>query len=302
MKRAVFFTFHKDFALCLNRIEMIRALNRDVEIYGFYGGPLHELQSARDALDGVLDDIYSIEGRSGIWKWGMQDLAIRSWFTDVGKSHGFDVLHLLEWDLLIFEPLEKMFSGIGPAEVGLSALTPLDTIEREWHWTARDPFRTDWIDLMERVRKRYGYSGRPYACLNAAACLPRPFLEEYSRLDIPELAHNEIRIPLFAQILGFELRDNGIAKSIFPDEGEQKIFNAMRQEIDLKDILSELSTGGGRRAFHPYYNFIDPDELAGNGWVNPPEFHKTHRTILGSSIRSASEDYPNPARKPPKGK
>ena len=43
------------------------------------------------------------------------------------------------------------------------------------------------------------------ACLGPGYCLPREFLRRYANLDVPELGHDELRLPLFGRLLGLEV-------------------------------------------------------------------------------------------------
>jgi len=269
MKRIVLFTFKSDFDMCLNRIELIRKLNPHASIYGIFDGPERDLRLARETLSNVLEDVYYHAGRSAVWRWVNQDLVIRAWYNEVGKQLDFDMLHYIESDLVLFASLEEIFSGILKGSLGLTGLTPIDTIENKWAWTARDPFRTDWLDLIEDAIERCNYKKRPYACFGVGSCLPRGFLDRYSSTTVPELSNNEARMPLYAQILGYELRDNGLSKGIICDEAEYRVFNSKRRpdgresEIELEDIITQISMPTGRRAFHPYYKPLDIDEILG---------------------------------------
>jgi hypothetical protein len=236
-------------------------------MYGIFEGPQQDVQTARDAFGSLLSNVYFHQGRSAVWKWVNQDLVIRSWHDQVGKNLDFDVLHYIEWDLALFAPLDEVFSGIPPQALGLTGLTPIDDIESKWSWTSRDPFRTDWLDLLEHAVNRYDFTGRPHACFGVGSCLPREFLDKYLSTPVLEISNNETRLPLYAQILGFDLRDNGLSRGIICDDSEYRLFNCRRRpdavesEVQLDDILSQISDPYGRRAFHPYYTLLDIDEM-----------------------------------------
>src|SRR5262249_13187704 len=159
MKRIILFAFHKNFEVCMNRIQLIRALNPGVEIFGFFGGQESEIKPAQDYFRGVLKDVFVMKGKPALWKWGNQDLVIRAWHDEVGKSADFDMLHFLEWDLVLFASLDDIFGHLKPDSVGLTALTPIASIEQDWMWTGLEPYRTDYIDLMCYVKDQFGYSG-----------------------------------------------------------------------------------------------------------------------------------------------
>src|SRR5450759_351978 len=83
----------------------------------------------------------------------------------------------------------------------------------------------------------------------AGLCLPKSFLEKYSAIEIPELGNDELRLPLFSQILGFKLYDTGLKKEWF-DKKEEEFFNCYKFYISSSSITKELARPSGRRAFH----------------------------------------------------
>jgi hypothetical protein len=135
--------------------------------------------------------------------------------------------------------------------VGLTGVTPLETIADRWPWTVNEPHRSELALLKDFVSKRYGYEEAYRACLGPGYCLPRTFLDAYAAADVPELCHDEVRLPLFASILGFEIADTGLYPRWF-DTFEEQFFNANDDDIDERLIRSELARPRGRRAFHPF--------------------------------------------------
>ena len=72
----------------------------------------------------------------------------------------------------------------------------------------------------------------------------------FSALDLDEVGHDEVRLPLFAQILGFGLADTGFYPRWMDPEIE-RVFNADSSEVDPALVASELAREAGRRVFHP---------------------------------------------------
>ncbi len=87
------------------------------------------------------------------------------------------------------------------------------------------------------------------ACFGPGPCLPRGFLERYSAIDVPELCHEELRWPLFAQVLGFQLADTGFRS--WHDAQADRFFNMTGRPIDASTIVAELEKPDGGRVFHP---------------------------------------------------
>jgi hypothetical protein len=251
MKRVALLQFHKDWDVCRNRTALLRAYNPGLEIHGLFGGEAGSLQTARAALNGDLVEIYRPLLRESSWNKKNTDLAVRSWYRDVGCLVDFDLLHVIQWDLVFFDSLPRIYAEVPPEAVGLTGVTPLETIAGRWPWTVNEPHRSELALLKNFVSKRYGYEEAYRACLGPGYCLPRTFLDAYAAADVPELCHDEVRLPLFASILGFEIADTGLYPRWF-DTFEERFFNANDDDIDERLIRSELARPRGRRAFHPF--------------------------------------------------
>lgn len=257
MKRIILFRFHTNVDICKNRLRLLKKYNPEVKIFGLFGGQERDLEKFQKILNPYLESIYCIRGKSLCWKRTHGDLAMKLWYENVGKTLSFDTLHYIEWDLLLFESLEKIYGHIPENGVGLTSLTLLKNIEKEWFWLSDESLRIQWRGLLGFVKNKYGYNQEPFACEFSGACIPRIFLEEYSNTEIPELCHDELRIPLFSQVFNFKLYNTSICMKWF-DELEKQFFNCDNKEINLSIITKELAKPSGRRVFHPVREkFVD---------------------------------------------
>jgi hypothetical protein len=230
----------------------LRRYNGDLKIFGLYGGPAGHRRAAFSAFGRRflgLDDLF-ISPRLGRWNWQNGDIALAMWFEAVGRDVDFDVLHLIEWDLLMLDSLDHVYSHVPQDSVGLTSVTPLTDVEGEWVWMASQAARDDWHRLLSHAREVWAYDADPVVCLAGGACLPRHFLELYSRDHVPELCHDELRLPLFAQAHGFRIVDTGFRRGWY-DRSEDRVFNVGGAEVTKSAILGELLDGSGRRVFHP---------------------------------------------------
>lgn len=255
MKRAILFRFHKNFPVCLNRLQTLHKLNPNLAIYG--EGEEANHSTAEKALGRELESLHYIKGKSRHWKWFHGDLCVRKWFIDYGHRMDFDMLHVIEWDMLFFESLEKLYRKIPNGGMGLTGLRLLKPVQSRWDWTSKEPYKTRWLKLLETVRKKYGYDMEPYGCVGPGPYLPREFLERYSKIKPYELVNDELNYPLFAQIFGIKLYDTGFFRWF--NDYWYKFFNSEGIEIKDSNILSELNRKGGRRFFHPYYKTSYPN-------------------------------------------
>lgn len=251
MKRIIVFRFHKDPIICKNRIRLLRKYNPDIQIFGLFGGLEKDWGKFQKILKPYLESIYFIQEKTSYQKYTHGDLAIKLWYEKIGKALSFDMLHLIEWDLLLLESLDKIYKHIPKNGVGLTSLTLVKNIEKKWSWLSKESQRNEWCNLLRFVKDRFNYNQEPYACEFAGACLPKKFLEEYSSIEIPGLCHDELRTPLFSQVFNLTLYDTCLCKKWF-DESEKEFFNCDSKEINSSTITKELAKSSGRRAFHPF--------------------------------------------------
>lgn len=250
MKRIIVFRFHKQPSICLERIQFLKRLNPAIEIFGLFGGNKEELPTAERLLGSSVSSIYSVAQHSPFWKWRFSDLAFCEWFRNVGTNITFDVAHLIEWDLLLCQSLDRLYSHVPAAAVGLTAVRPVKDLGSQWLPTAQEPFSLEWKQLFSWAKEVHSYSAEPHACMGPGYCVPSAFLEAYSRLSMPEMSLDELRLPLASQLLDIPWTDTRLSRAWF-FEGEHRIFNTIKKEVAPATVAKELQQPRGRRAFHP---------------------------------------------------
>lgn len=269
MKRVAILQFHRDWDVCANRLDLLRAFNPGLETYGLFGGEAENFARAREIFDDPRR-VWHFRGRDARWKWQNTDLSVLAWYRDFGRDLVFDVLHVVQWDLLLLDSLENLYAPVPPDALGLTGVTSLRAISDRWHWTLVEPHKTELVRLGELVVRRFGTEPPFEVCLGPGYCLPRAFLERYAETDVPELAHDELRLPLFARILGFRVADTEFYPRWF-DVSEERFFNANGEEISEALIREELQRPAGRRAFHPFRKVFEMAELQPPGAPTPLE-------------------------------
>ncbi|CAN5609593.1 hypothetical protein BH23GEM9_BH23GEM9_23380 [soil metagenome] len=250
VERAALLMFHRDWNVTRDRVRLLRALNPDVPVHGLFGGESDLFDEAAAHLSQELDSLSVCRLHDGRWRWQHTDLVVRNWYGEKGHTLPFDLLNIVQWDLLLFEPLERLYAHVPPGAVALTGLTDLERIAERWHWTRVEPHRAETMALLELARTRWQYEAPPRACLGPGAALPRSFLDRYAADDIPVLGHDEVRLPLFAGLFGHQLVDTGFHAGWFDEEGERG-FNANGAELPVHVVLDELRRPDGRRVFHP---------------------------------------------------
>lgn len=250
MTRIILFRYHHQFERNKALLQFYKYLNPGVKIYGLYGGPAELFQKATEILEGIIEHNYMLRHPNPDWNWKNSDMSYQIWYRDFGHTIAFDFMHSIEWDLLLFEPLDTLFAHVEKNQLALTGLIPLSKIEHRWYWSSNPVKRKEWIELQEHFRKNFQYNDKPLAMIGPATTFPRAFLSKIKDIEIPDLSNDELRIPLLAQATGFPMVDTGFFRKWF-SKREFKLFNANAFIIDLKDIRTELSYARGRRAFHP---------------------------------------------------
>ena len=107
MHRIILFRYHKNPFVCRDRLWQLKNFNPEIKIFGLYGGKEDEFPKFKKYLDPFFEHNYCIKNKSNHWKCKNSDLGIGLWYKNIGKKLEFDMLHVIEWDLLLFGSLNK---------------------------------------------------------------------------------------------------------------------------------------------------------------------------------------------------
>lgn len=257
--KIIIFIFHKDFGICLNRLEIIKKYNPDIDIYGIYGGNKNNYSDAVRQLSIYLKHIFLPEDKTSNWKWRNSDLLLCKWYKEYGHNIEFGTLYKFEWDMLVLDSIDSIYKHIPNNTIGLTGLSSITNLKnKKWFWLIDERYE-EWRKLLLFAKKNYSINFEYYGCFGPGYVLPKSFIDKYSKVSLPfddtgeqELCHDELRLPLFSQIFNYKLYDTGLYKNIL-DEEEHNYFNCQRIEISEEVISSELNNPKGRRVFHPYF-------------------------------------------------
>jgi hypothetical protein len=208
VKLAILFWFYKDIDLCRNRLEILRALNKNVPVFGLFGGAPNEAANVERSLGGYLDNFYVFEDeRDDFWKWKNGDLIIADWFRKRGRFLDWETIIVVQWDMLILGPVKSVFSMLKPGEALLSGLRPAAEVAKWWMWIdVGDPeVERDLQDFIKRLKLDYNYHGDLWCCQFIVVCLPRQFLNLYVDAGPPEEGFLEYKVPTMARMFGIPL-------------------------------------------------------------------------------------------------
>ena len=262
MNLAVLFWFYKEPELCENRLILLRRHNPGALIYGLYGGDPARAGTFRERLQRHLDDFYVFdEARDAHWKWYHGDQMIAHWYRQRGIDLAWDSIFIAQWDMLVFGKLEGLFDNLRAGEVLLSGLRPVREVD-PWWWYIREgsPEREEYFRFLDFVSQTYGFVADPLCGEFIVVCLPRAFLDPYSRVPNPELGFLEYKIPIYAQIFGLPFCIDHPHNPWWGDDPSTKdapllarALNSETKEVPLRSILAHLALPAGPRIFHPVF-------------------------------------------------
>jgi len=258
IKRIALFRFHKlNYEDHINRILFFKIINPSIPVYGLYGGDEMFFEEVAFKFKNICEEITLLRELSKKEKWLCSDIVVQQWYNKIGIYLNFDVLHVIEWDLVFMESLDRLYTHIPVSAIGCTGLKSVYMIEKSWYWTSAPIQRSEWLKLLTLVIKEYNYRNFPFAIQGPAICYPKSFLEKIKDIQIPRICNDELRIPLYAQILGFELVDNKFFKWFY--NPNYIAFNCDKIPVKFDTIAKEVVKVNGYRVFHPYLDIFDLD-------------------------------------------
>ena len=277
-KRTILFRFHEFFDVCDARLSRLQVLNPGVKIHGLYGGTRQNLTYASRSFLQKFESLHVLT-QDSMWCWMFGGfLGVDSWYKSIGRQLDFDVLHLIEWDLLMEDSLANLYRHIEPECIGVTAPTPIGALKSEWLWLTGEEQKAELHLLLESIRADHGLTPIAHACFLTGACYPKLFLESISRWHVPSYCNDEILLCLYAQVAEIAVRDTGFLRNwrkfsrwslYFPNAVvsdpfagprtnrihrwfvDFRYFNCDGHDVSIGDIRKQLAHTQGRRVFHP---------------------------------------------------
>jgi len=178
----------------------------------------------------------------------------------LGTYLDWDSLVVAQWDTLILDSVDNAFGHVEADQIAISGLRPVGEVEKWWPWVREDGgehhVHTRFLKEMPKHARR---EVRPYCCLFIVAVLPKSFLSAYACIESGESGFLENKIPTYAAAWNIPL---GSCKGFSPwwaaDPNaesvpeDQRVLNAVGQEIPYERIHRNMSNANGMRIFHPH--------------------------------------------------
>jgi hypothetical protein len=252
--QALLFWFYRDAGVCAERLRKLGELHPGQPVYGLYGGPEEEAASFERALGPRLDDFYVATRQPDPYlKWLQGDLEIVEWFEARGRALAWSSLAVVQWDLLVKAPLDRLLPGLGPAHLYFTGLRALDpALESRWYWTRQGNHQRSYHRFRAQIARSFGFHGTPLCCLFIFAVLTRAFLEVYAR-DAPRLSgFLEYKLPTLARLHGFSCLVGDLGVLWDPvEQPAPRPLRALPEAVPRSYIEAELARPDGFRLFHP---------------------------------------------------
>jgi len=270
MKLSILFRFHQNIPLCKNRLQMLRHYNPGIGIYGLYGGSQEQSSIFERELSPLLDDFFCPPvDKDPKWKWHNGDLLINEWFLCRGQFLDWDTIVSVHWDMIILGSISDIFSELKENQILLGGVRPIEEISSHWFWVRKDqPSNYAKFNFFKQsLLTHHDYNGPFLACHLIVACLPRNFLELYSKIEMPD-GRDEYRLPTYAKVFGipFSTESNKFQSWWYSAPGARKIPWKKRVLVPTGPILSHSLVfilyqfyRNGSRIFHPFV-YIFPNK------------------------------------------
>jgi len=260
MKPDVLFWFYKEFAVCKAHINLLKKNNPDSRVYALYGGSLEQENEARHMLEAVVDDFYTYPyEHEPRWKWLHGEQLIETWYKERGKQLEWESVFIMQWDMLVADRLDNIFSSLNAGEILLSGFRPLEEIQSWWPWGKPD--NPELIEFKHYLQQHFNYQQALYACLFIIVCLPRIFLEKYAQANVPINGFLEYKMPSLAKVFDVPICTQHSFNPWWAADPntqqappEAKTLNAVLNQVPTSVILKELAKPQGHRIFHPVFN------------------------------------------------
>jgi len=271
---AVLFWFYRDLPICRNRLDLLRRDNPDTRIFGLYGGDARDRERFRAALAPQLDDFWSFDRDvTPKWKWLNGDVMLATWFAERGIELEWTHVFVVQWDMLLLEPVATLVPALEPDDVLLSGVRPVSEVSDRWVFV-RGGHAPKYQAFLASIEKQYG-AVEPMSCVFIVAGLPRALLAAYGELEEPDLGYAEYRLPTLAAAHGLRLIEGDRFAAWRPATGDaatrrQRLVNGSRRSVFLPTVLFERLRTDGARVFHPYHGLFPMNAhwaLRAPGWA-----------------------------------
>ena len=240
---ALLYVFYGSPVTCANRLRIYRAVNPSLALYGICTAGISQRSRFR-AVEDQLDDLWFLPEHDSKWCWNNLDKVACHWFLERGNNLQFSKIMVVDWDVLLLEPVSKWLDQVAQEDVKIidvwENLNPQNNYWTSSNYPGYDEFK-------QKLSLQHPDEWVLYnAFLFAYACNKSAF-EKFSNLVIDLPGYCEFRFPTVMASQGLKI--SNFERPI--NWGEFTQVSGL--SIPRKVIRNELENQGGFRMFHPIY-------------------------------------------------
>lgn len=258
----ILFWAYKELDICIERLQVLKNLNPLNPVYLLFGGPIDEANDWRNKTHAYVDGFYVYpHTKEPIWKWRHGEQLIKSWYLEFGVHHSWKRVAIVQWDLVILEPISGILANIDNHTVGLTGLRSINEVQSWWWWT---------LDEQGHLKTYQGFLAKlqnlfpqlqpkEVACQFIFSTFPRDFLYDWASQAEAEDGFLEYTIPMYAECLGYHISDL-YPECLWPEDPKttKKLLSECKlranHDFEIGRVFMALTTALLRRPlwFHPY--------------------------------------------------
>jgi hypothetical protein len=272
---ALLYVFYGSPSTCANRLRIYRDLNPSLRLFGICTDAENKARYRK--TQEVLDDLWFLEGREPKWCWHNLDKVVCKWFLERGTKLDFSRILVVDWDVLLLEPVDKWLAQTGPGEVKFIEVAENSRPE-ENHWTSLEEFE-DYKRLCEK--SNFQRLGLFNGILFAYTCHKEAF-QRFASAVWESPGYCEYRLPSIIYNTGLDISNLNKPPNWY------QFANVNGISIAKSVIQQENGLAGGFQLFHPVY---EPYRNA-NLELSLIEFLRE-----GSLVKTISRKFKNLVRK-----
>ena len=242
-QRALLYIFYGAPATCAHRLRIFRELNPELKIYGICTAGLAQ-KSRFQIVEDQCDHLWYLPDHDAKWCWYNLDKVACTWFEEVGRTLDFEKIFVVDWDLLMLEPVDRWLDQVGADEVKIIDVWENKKPDTNFWTSSRYP---EYALFKQRLSEEMPHGYRLLnAFLFAYACTKASF-SKFSSKVISLPGYCEFRLPTVMASTG--LRVGNFQRP----ENWGTFATVTGLSISKKLIKAELSDPQGFRMFHPVY-------------------------------------------------
>lgn len=240
---ALLYIFYRSPTSCANRLKIYRELNPGLKIYGICTAGSASRKKFKIVED-QCDHLWYSPEKPPKWSWYNLDKVACMWFQEIGANLDFEKILVVDWDLLLLEPVSKWLDQVGEHDVKI-----IDV------WENRNPDKNYWTS--SSYPEFASFKDKLSASHPDGYMLMNAFLFAYActKSSFARFAAQVISLPGYCEFrMPTVMVGCGLAVSNFKKPKNWSQFASVSGiTIPKKVIKGELSDAEGFRMFHPVY-------------------------------------------------